>query len=171
MNSTPSDKHQYSVLFVCLGNICRSPAAQGIMQEIVDSAGETALWHIDSAGTAGYHVGEQPDRRMRLAARNRGITLDHQCRRVCRDDFDRFDIIIAMDESNYRDLRAISPSPETDSKIYRMSEFFSEETHRLHTYVPDPYYEGAEGFETVLDLLADGCANLRYHMTHTFEST
>ena len=148
------------ILCVCLGNICRSPAAQGVMQQMVDEAGLTECFEIDSAGTAGYHVGELPDRRMRIAARRRGIELDHHCRRVTTDDFSRFDIIVAMDESNYRNLRELSPSDEGDRKIVRMADFFNPDTRLRHSHVPDPYYEGAEGFELVLDLLNEGCANL-----------
>lgn len=148
------------ILFVCLGNICRSPAAQGVMQSIIDENGEGAGWYIDSAGTGGYHVGDLPDRRMRLAARRRGLELNHICRQVRPDDFDRFDIIVAMDESNYMNLRQMSPSAEGDAKIRRMSEFFSGGNRMRYSYVPDPYYEGAEGFELVLDLLDDGCRNL-----------
>jgi len=148
------------ILFVCLGNICRSPAAQGVMQAIVDGAGEADRWCIDSAGTGGYHVGDLPDHRMRLAARRRGVELNHVCRRVNSADFDSFDMIVAMDESNYMNLIQMSPTTETDGKIHRMAEFFSTENRMSHGCVPDPYYEGAEGFELVLDLLEDACMNL-----------
>lgn len=148
------------ILFVCLGNICRSPAAEGVMRALVEEAGLSDTVTIDSAGTGRYHIGELPDRRMRIAARRRGIELTHRCRQVETDDFSRFDLIVAMDESNYRNLREMSPSVEGDRKIVRMSEFFSTENRREHSYVPDPYYEGAEGFELVLDLLQDGCTNL-----------
>lgn len=153
-------KPRKRVLFVCLGNICRSPAAQGVMQRIVDEQGDSAEWFIDSAGTGGYHIGDLPDRRMRLAARRRGLELDHICRQVRPADFDRFDVIVAMDESNYMNLRQMSPSVEGDRKIRRMAEFFGTENRMRYYAVPDPYYEGAEGFELVLDLLEDGCQNL-----------
>lgn len=100
VDDADAPKEKTRVLFVCLGNICRSPAAQGIMQALVDEAGETDRWEIDSAGTGGYHVGDLPDSRMRLAARRRGLELDHICRQVRTSDFDRFDLIIAMDDSN-----------------------------------------------------------------------
>ncbi len=166
VDDADAPKEKTRVLFVCLGNICRSPAAQGIMQALVDEAGETDRWEIDSAGTGGYHVGDLPDSRMRLAARRRGLELDHICRQVRTSDFDRFDLIIAMDDSNYRALCQLSPSDEGDRRIHHISEFFSEENRRSYSYVPDPYYEGAEGFEIVLDLLTDACSNLLYKVNH-----
>lgn len=152
------DKDKISILFVCLGNICRSPAADGVMRSIVDNHGQEYRWYIDSAGTAGYHVGDLPDRRMRIHARDRGYNLDHICRRVTTDDFFRFDLIIGMDRHNVEDLRELAPSVETAEKVWPMAAFVSPQLHC--DAVPDPYYEGAEGFELVLDLLEDGCNNL-----------
>lgn len=146
------------VLFVCLGNICRSPAAEGVMRRIVGEAGEDSRWIIDSAGTGRYHIGELPDHRMRIHARRRGLELTHHCRQVTEEDFERFDLIIGMDASNIANLRRVAPSPEAEAKIHAMSEYFSPSARYDH--VPDPYYEGAEGFELVLDLLEDGCGNL-----------
>lgn len=146
------------VLFVCLGNICRSPAAQGIMQTIVDEAGESGSWLIDSAGCGNYHTGDLPDHRMRLHARRRGLELTHRARQVRESDFDDFDMIIGMDDANVSHLRHMAPTPEAEAKVHAMSEFFDRSAR--YDYVPDPYYEGAEGFELVLDLLMDGCRNL-----------
>lgn len=146
------------VLFVCLGNICRSPAAEGIMRSIVGNEDAESRWVIDSAGTGGYHIGELPDRRMRVHARQRGIELNHHCRQVRESDFDDFDMIVGMDSSNLANLRRIAPSPEAEEKIVAMAAFFSPSARYDH--VPDPYYEGAEGFELVLDLLEDGCRRL-----------
>lgn len=146
------------IIFVCLGNICRSPAAQGMMQEAVDTRGLTEAFLIDSAGTGGYHVGSLPDQRMRAHARRRGLILDHRCRQVSESDLDDFDIIIGMDASNVADLRRLAPTPEAMAKVMPMSAFFALATR--YDYVPDPYYEGAEGFELVLDLLADATLNL-----------
>lgn len=146
------------VLFVCLGNICRSPAAQGIMQTIVDEAGESGAWLIDSAGCGNYHTGDLPDHRMRLHARRRGLELTHRARQVRESDFDDFDMIIGMDDANVSHLRHMAPTPEAEAKVHAMSEFFDRSAR--YDYVPDPYYEGAEGFELVLDLLMDGCRNL-----------
>lgn len=146
------------VLFVCLGNICRSPAAEGVMLDVLSDKHDRDRWLVDSAGTGDYHVGDLPDRRMRLHARMRGLELTHICRQVRESDFDDFDIIIAMDASNERNLRRLAPTAEAEEKIVPMSAFFSLATR--YDYVPDPYYEGAEGFELVLDLLQDACRNL-----------
>lgn len=146
------------VLFVCLGNICRSPAAQGVMQAIVDAENDADGWVIDSAGTGGWHVGQLPDKRMRVHAARRGLTLDHICRQVREADFDHFDIIVGMDAANVADLRELAPTPEAQAKVVPMGRFITLATR--HDHVPDPYYEGAEGFELVLDLLEDACRNL-----------
>ncbi|MCM1052151.1 MAG: low molecular weight phosphotyrosine protein phosphatase [Paenibacillus sp.] len=162
MTTTP-DTSKKRILFVCLGNICRSPAAEGIMRSIVDEQGNPDEWIIDSAGTGGYHVGDLPDHRMRIHARRRGLELDHRCRQVRTGDFDDFDLIIGMDASNIANLRRLAPSPEAEAKIHAMAEYFS--PSERYDYVPDPYYEGAEGFELVLDLLQDACQNLYDQLT------
>lgn len=146
------------VLFVCLGNICRSPAADGIMQAVVEAAGDGPRWEIDSAGTGNYHVGDLPDKRMRIHARRRGYELTHRCRQVSESDFSDFDIIIGMDDMNLRNLRCMAPTPEAAEKVVPMAAFFDIATR--YDYVPDPYYEGAEGFELVLDLLQSATGNL-----------
>lgn len=151
-------KDHISILFVCLGNICRSPAAEGVMQAIVDEEGAAARFTIDSAGTGNYHIGDLPDQRMRIHARRRGYELTHRCRQVRAYDFDDFDIIVAMDASNERNLRRIAPSPEAEAKIVQMAEFV--DIASRYDHIPDPYYEGAEGFELVLDLLQSACRNL-----------
>lgn len=159
-------KHKkHKILFVCLGNICRSPAAEGIMRAIVAGKPDCDDWEIDSAGTGGYHIGDQPDRRMRVHARERSINLVHTCRRVSESDFDRFDMIIGMDDSNISNLRAIAPTVEAEKKIHRMAEFL--DPGMRYSYIPDPYYEGSEGFELVLDLLQNGCENLYKKMTES----
>ena len=146
------------VLFVCLGNICRSPAAQGLMQAVVDARGDSERWVIDSAGTGDYHTGDLPDRRMRVHAQRRGYNLTHRARQVRPADFDNFDLIVPMDASNERNLRALAPTVEAENKIVPMSAWIDMASR--YDYVPDPYYEGAEGFELVLDLLENACANL-----------
>lgn len=152
------NKEKIRVLFVCLGNICRSPAADGIMRSIVEKNDASSRWEIDSAGTGNYHIGDLPDRRMRVHAQRRGIVLDHICRQVRTTDFDYFDLIIPMDASNESNLRRLAPTVEAEEKIIPMAEFFV--TFDRWDSVPDPYYEGAEGFELVLDLLQEGCENL-----------
>ena len=136
-----SDK--YKILFVCLGNICRSPAAEGIFRQMVEKRGLGEKLEADSAGTYAGHTGEQPDSRMRNAAYARGYLLTHRAR---------------QDDTNYHNLYRLAPSREAGNRIYRMSEFFRE--HPKWTHVPDPYYEGHEGFELVLDMLEDGCRTL-----------
>ena len=155
-NEQNSNK-KYKVLFVCLGNICRSPAAQGIFEHIVRENGMKDRIEADSAGTYGGHRGELPDRRMRTAAMYRGFALTHKSRQMSGLDFLDFDLIIAMDDQNYEDLMHLAPSVEATHKIRRMSEFLQ---HRKMSYIPDPYYMGVEGFALVLDLLEDGCQNL-----------
>lgn len=156
---TLKGKEKIRVLFVCLGNICRSPAAEGIMQSIVRQKGLQGRFLIDSAGTGGWHVGDLPDRRMRVHARLRGIELIHRCRQVHESDFEDFDIIIGMDENNVEDLRRLAPNPEDEGKVVGMADFFSGESSCWDS-VPDPYYEGSEGFELVLDLLDNSIRNL-----------
>lgn len=149
---------KHKILFVCLGNICRSPAAEGVLKSIVAEHGAEDEWIIDSAGTGNYHIGQLPDNRMRVHARRRGIELTHLCRQVKESDFDDFDIIIPMDASNEANLRRLAPMPEAAKKIVPMAHWI--DMAMRYDHVPDPYYEGAEGFELVLDLLQNGCANL-----------
>lgn len=146
------------VLFVCLGNICRSPAAEGIFRDIVERQGFSDRFRIDSAGLYGGHAGDLPDRRMRVHAFRRGYNLTHRSRPVRQADFDDFDLIIGMDDSNISRLRALAPTIEAEQKIVRMTDFCR--SHPGADHVPDPYYDGAEGFERVLDLLEDACAGL-----------
>lgn len=158
--NTPNELNtnkKYKVLFVCLGNICRSPAAEGIFRHIVKENGMEDRFIIDSAGTYGGHSGEHPDRRMRTAALYRGYGLTHSARQVRSLDFLDFDLVVAMDDQNYEDLMHLAPSVEATHKIRRMSSFLT--THRI-SYIPDPYYMGSEGFSLVLDLLEEGCQNL-----------
>lgn len=145
------------ILFVCLGNICRSPAGEGIMSHLVAQRGLADRFTVDSAGTYGGHSGDRADARMRKAASARGYDLTSVSRRVSMDDFERFDLIIAMDDSNYERLFRIAPSVEASHKIRRMAEFIADPSI---DHVPDPYYEGARGFEIVLDMLEVGCNNL-----------
>ncbi|MDH3491419.1 MAG: low molecular weight phosphotyrosine protein phosphatase [Gammaproteobacteria bacterium] len=145
-----------SVLFVCMGNICRSPTAEGVFRHYVAKAGLSERIVVDSAGTHAYHVGSPPDRRAHAAAERRGISLvDIRARRVSDDDFERFDYIIAMDEDNVECLKDQSPL-EYHSKVRLFLEFSSSGQRE----VPDPYYGGAAGFERVLDLVEDASRGL-----------
>ena len=149
--------NKYKVLFVCLGNICRSPAAHGIFEHIVRREGAQDMVEVDSAGTYGKHRGELPDRRMREAASARGYSLTHISRPVSGLDLLEFDLIIAMDDQNYQNLMNIAPSVEAARKVKRMSEYL---TDNKISYIPDPYYSGMDGFNYVLDLLEESCENL-----------
>ena len=148
----------YKILFVCLGNICRSPAAEGIMRRMLEKEGLAGRIGVDSAGTYGGHRGELPDPRMRSAAARRGISLTHRSRKLSEEDFGRFDRIVVMDDMNYEDVHRLAPSRAAAERIFRMTEFCRR--HPDRTCVPDSYYEGHEGFELVLDLLEDACEGL-----------
>ena len=152
------NKDKIKILFVCLGNICRSPAAEGVMKSIVRENKDADRFELDSAGTGNYHIGELPDQRMRIHARQRGYDLTHRCRQVRESDFDNYDLIVAMDESNKRNLKVMAPTPEAEQKIVMMADYVDSSFHYDH--IPDPYYEGAQGFELVLDLLENACLNL-----------
>ena len=152
-----NQSNKYKVLFVCLGNICRSPAAHGIFEYIVKENGMQERFEVDSAGTYSGHRGELPDRRMRTAAMYRGFALTHRSRPVSGLDFLDFDLIVAMDDQNYEDLMHLAPSVEATHKIRRMASYLT--THKI-SYIPDPYYSGSEGFSLVLDLLEEACQNL-----------
>lgn len=151
------------LLFVCLGNICRSAAAQGIMEQLLATSMFNKEIEVDSAGTYGGHAGQLADPRMRRAAASRGINLTHRARRVRATDFYDFDLIIAMDHSNRDDLLRLAPTLDMAAKVHEMVEYIH--NYPAYDYVPDPYYEGASGFELVLDMLEEGCTNLLNALT------
>jgi protein-tyrosine phosphatase len=145
------------VLFVCMGNICRSPTAHGVFESLVNSEGMARHVEIDSAGTHAYHVGESPDRRASQTATQRGYDLSYiRARSVEMSDFDYFDYILAMDEDNYSILASMAPSQHRD-KVQLFLEYASA---RDEIEVPDPYYGGAKGFEHVLDLVEEASKGL-----------
>jgi len=147
------------VLFVCMGNICRSPTAQGVFCKLVDEAGLGQLIEIDSAGTHAYHVGEAPDRRAQQTARRRGIDLSEQrARRVELEDLYYFDYILVMDQENYHAMSAICP--EGQGLERRISLLLDFAPHLRTREVPDPYYGGANGFESVFDMVEEAAAGL-----------
>ena len=129
-----------------------------MLRVLVDREGLGDRVEIDSAGTYGGHSGERSDPRMRRAAEARGIPMTHRARQVREEDFERFDMVIAMDDNNYENLFRLAPDRAAQQKIYRFREFLR--NHPDWSYIPDPYYEGHEGFELVLDLLEDGCSVL-----------
>ena len=145
------------LLFVCLGNICRSPSAENIMNYLVEEAGLSQEIQCDSAGTSGYHIGEPPDRRMQQAALDQGIKLLGSSRRFEPSDFEAFDLILAMDRANYRDLQRQDSTGQYRDKIKMMCDYCTEFSD---TEVPDPYYGGPSGFKYVIDLLKDACGGL-----------
>jgi protein-tyrosine phosphatase len=150
------------LLFVCLGNICRSPAAEGIMNHLVQQAGIGDRFDCDSAGTSSYHIGSPPDRRMTLAAKQQGIPLQGQARQFQVQDFQDFDLILAMDRQNYRDILSLDTSGQYQDKVRLICDFCTSYSDRD---VPDPYYGGVDGFVYVLDLLRDACAGLLKELT------
>lgn len=151
------EKNEYKILFVCLGNICRSPSAEAVMKKLVKDAGLDNYIEVDSAGIMGYHEGERADQRMRAHASRRGYVLDSISRPVRTTDFYDFDLIIGMDDRNIDDLKRKAPDLESVAKIHQMTEY---SRNKLYDHVPDPYYGGASGFELVLDLLEDACGGL-----------
>jgi protein-tyrosine phosphatase len=148
------------ILFVCLGNICRSPTAEGTMRALVRDAGLDDQIEIDSAGTGAWHVGSSPDERATAAAAGRGIALDGVARRVTATDFDDLDLLIAMDSANLRDLRALAASDEQRAKVRLLREFDPSADGSRDLDVPDPYYGPGDGFERVLDMVDAACRGL-----------
>ena len=152
------NKEKYKILFVCLGNICRSPMAETIMNKLIKENHLSTRIMVDSAGIIGFHAGEKADSRMRQHAYQRGYNITHISRPISISDFDDFDLIISMDESVYDSLLDKTPSIPHESKVVRMTDFC--QIHTDATHVPDPYYGGASGFEHVIDLLEDSCIGL-----------
>ncbi len=148
------------ILFVCLGNICRSPTAEGVMRALVREAGLDDAVELDSAGTGGWHVGSPPDERATETARARGIALEGAARQVRAEDFEDFDLIVAMDSSNLADLRRMAPDERAREKVRLLRELDPASMGSGDLDVPDPYYGGPRGFEDVLDLVGAACAGL-----------
>ncbi|HBL14446.1 MAG TPA: protein tyrosine phosphatase, partial [Cyanobacteria bacterium UBA11162] len=154
------------LLFVCLGNICRSPSAENIMNHLVEQAGLSESISCDSAGTSSYHIGSCPDQRMTAAAKRRGIILQGQARQFRKSDFEEFDLILAMDRANYRDILSLDPAGKYQDKVRLMCDFAS---HYPEREVPDPYYGGVEGFNHVIDLLLDACEGLLNYVCKNYQ--
>jgi len=149
------------ILFVCMGNICRSPVAEAVFRHQVEEKGLARRFEIDSAGTSGYHDGDPPDRRSTETARRRGITLAGRSRRVTVDDLRRFDYVIAMDADNERELRRILASSGGAARVHRLREW---DPRPDDGDVPDPYYGGARGFDQVHDIVERASAAFLDHV-------
>ncbi len=153
--------NQVKVLFVCMGNICRSPSAEGVFRKMVEDQQLSSFIEIDSAGTHAYHVGEAPDSRAQATAKSRDIDLSMlRGRRFVPDDFNEFDYVLAMDEANFRDMQSQDPG---ESKA-RLSLFLDFATRHNETEVPDPYYGGNQGFERVFTMIEDAAEGLLKHI-------
>jgi protein-tyrosine phosphatase len=162
---------EIKVLFVCLGNICRSPLAEGVFKKLVEERGLQDYFHLDSAGTAAYHTGSPPDPRSCEIAEQHSILLVHTARKISDRDFQTFDYILAMDASNYQHIQAqMERYPKVKSQLFRMREFDKQQSGRD---IPDPYYGGLKGFEQVYEMLEEACGNFINHLTqnHPFLKT
>lgn len=155
-------KEKKSLLFICLGNICRSPAAEGVMKKKAEEAGMADSLYIDSAGIGGWHIGELPDRRMRSHALHRGYILDSRARQFALPDFHNFDYIVVMDDENYRAILSLATDRMEKNKVWKMRDFFTR--YKGIADVPDPYYGGDAEFNRALDLIEDGCEGLLTHL-------
>ncbi len=164
-SGSTEDRAPVRLLFVCLGNICRSPTAEGVMRHVVTEAGMQDRVELDSAGTGSWHVGSPPDARATAAASGRGVELIGEARQVRPEDFEEFDLILAMDRANLRDLRALAGSEEAAEKVRLLREFDPgtggpSSTGAGDLDVPDPYYGPGGGFEEVFDLVDAACRGL-----------
>ena len=151
-----SGKH--TVLFICLGNICRSPAAEGIMKSLVEKEGMSDDFFIDSAAIGSWHIGQLPDSRMRKCGAEHGYRFDSHARQFQKSDFQHFDLIVVMDNENYRSITSMASSQADKDKVVRIADYLTH--HREYTTVPDPYYGDYSDFELVIELLEDACQGL-----------
>ena len=161
------NSHRVAVSFVCMGNICRSPTAEAVMRHLVREAGLEAAISIDSAGTGDWHVGQERDRRSRAVAMRRGMPITGPARQFARGDFDRFDLVLALDEENVRDLRKLAPNEEARARIRLLREF--DASAGPGAEVPDPYYGGPDGFEQGFDICLAACRGLLDHLRRSYD--
>lgn len=156
--SSSDTPKKHRLLFVCLGNICRSPAAEGVMKAKVRNAGLESEFAIDSAGIGNWHVGQLPDGRMRERGACRGYRFDSRARQIRQSDFNDFDLILVMDSDNYRNVVALAPTEEARKKVRMLTDYLV--GYRGTDVVPDPYYGGIKDFDYALDLIEDACGGL-----------
>ena len=153
---------EISVLFVCLGNICRSPLAEGVFRHLLDEEGLSDRFHVDSAGTGSWHVGESPDHRAMRSAATHGVTLGGHARQVQPEDFRGFDYLVAMDQSNLSHLQRFREGVGGEAALYLLREFDPEGGPGAE--VPDPYYGGPNGFEEVFEIVSRSCREFLDHI-------
>lgn len=146
-----------NILFICQGNICRSPSAEAVFNGLLKKEGLTDRFTVDSAGTISFHNGEPADARMQRHAQKRGYNLSSISRKVNMQDYKHFDLLVAMDDENYYDLLRMAPDKELENKVVKITDYCSDKTY---SEVPDPYYGGSAGFEIVLDILEDASNGL-----------
>jgi len=162
-----SESKKDSVLFVCMGNICRSPTAHGVFRKLVEDAGLQNSIEVDSAGTHSYHVGHPPDERSQQTAIRRGLDMsDLRARKAKERDFDRFDLVLAMDRDNFSILQGYT-SAESAGRLHLLMDFASDQWRTRE--VPDPYYGGPNGFEQVFDMVEDASRGLLQHIRDQFQ--
>jgi len=160
------DGKKVAISFVCMGNICRSPTAEAVMRHLVSTAGLQDAVTLDSAGTGAWHVGEERDQRSRAVAKRRGMPISGPARQFVRDDFARFELVLALDDDNARELRRLATTDEARAKIHLLREF--DKDAAPGSEVPDPYYGGPEGFDLVFDICLAACRGLLEHLQKTY---
>lgn len=167
-DTTPSDAPRpVRICFVCLGNICRSPTAEAVMADLVEQAGLSDRIAVDSAGTGGWHTGDPADERAIAEAERRGITMASRARQFRAGDFERFDLVVAMDRHNLADLQDLTETPAQHEKIVMLRSFCPEPDEPGGGDVPDPYYGGRDGFAQVFDIIDSACRGLLVHLRAT----
>jgi protein-tyrosine phosphatase len=159
------------VLFVCSGNICRSPLAEELLRRELDARGIGDQFFVDSAGTDPDHIGQQSDSRMRETARHRGVTVNHRARRLRREDLERFDLLIGMDDWHMRAIHGLERQTGTDAEIRKMLEFDPDYDGGQAPDVPDPWYGSMQGFERVYDMIEISCAGLANQLADRVSSS
>jgi protein-tyrosine phosphatase len=162
-----NDRMRIGISSVCMGNICRSPTAEAIMRHLVHEAGLQDRIELDSAGTGSWHVGQERDRRSRAVAKRRGMPIEGPARQFEREDFNRFALVLGLDEENARELRRLAPNDEARKKVHLLREFDPDAPKGAS--VPDPYYGGPEGFEEVFDICLSACRGLLEDLRRTYQ--